>query len=182
MYSARMAEPIDCFNSTPPPAHGERPAGFLEEDYGLVFDGLRISVEAATPVFARAVKFDVIQQFRSCDVRTVMEVPTPAEPLLPCWVQQFSVVLPVPLSLLLAKAGPDWATFKDSCKPLLKDLGLELVNTILRSMANRGHRTSVLGSKVHLIGATSTGIKEVSEGLFSFFVKQKWAVSTHERP
>ena len=143
----------------------------MEEDYNQVLDALQVSVEAATTAFARAVKFEVIQQFRELGVRIVMEIPTSAEPLVPCWVQQLSVTFPVSKS-----------ASRHTCKSLLKDLGSGVVVGIARTLSNYPTRTSKLGCRVHLIGATSTDIKEVREGLFSFFVKQKWAVSRHERP
>ena len=170
MYSARMAEPIDCFSSTPPPAHGERPPGALEEDYDLVFDSLRVSIEAASTVFARAVKFDVAQRFQELDVRIVRELPAPsAHSWAPCWVHQHSVVLHVP-----EDSPKAWN------KVLLQELASEVVASIVRTMAVRAARTSET-PKVHLIGPVSTDIKEISRDFFSFFVKQKWTLSRHER-
>jgi hypothetical protein len=163
-----MAEPIDCFSSTPPPAHGERPPGSLEEDYNLVFDGLRISTEAATTVFARAVKFDIVHRFQELDIRVVREMPTTVEPLLPCWVHQSSV------TVLVSDSQRSWN------KVLLQELASEIVASIVRAMAVRTSRTSE-SLKVHLIGPVHTDIKEIRNNLFSFFVKQKWALTPHER-
>jgi hypothetical protein len=179
MYSARMAEPVDCFSSTPPPAHGERPPGALEEDYGLVFDGLRIATEAGATAFARAVKFDFIRQLQELDIRTVMEMPTDVEPLLPCWVQQRSVSFRVPKFHPIKSSGPGWEKFKEDYKPLLRSLSRDLVQGILHTLAM--HEGADSSYKVHLVGATSTDVRTVREDIFSFFVKQKWALSRHER-
>ncbi len=134
-----------------------------------MFDGLRISTDAAATVFARAVKFDIVQRFQELDVRVVREMPTSAEPLLPCWVHQRSVVL-----LASDDSQRHWN------KILLQELASEIVASIVRTMAVRAARTSE-SLKVHLIGPVSTDIKEVRKDLFSFFVKQKWALTRHER-
>lgn len=172
MYSARMAEPTDCFSSTPPPAHGERPAGALEEDYNRVFDGLRIAAEVGHTVFARAVKFHVAKKLHELGVRTHMEMPAEFGSRLPCWVQQLSVAMRVPV----IPKGEEWENFKEGSKPLLQSLSLSLVSRMVET-THIGARPS---NRIHLIGPVRTDIKEIREGLFSFFVKQKWAVSHHE--
>ena len=179
MYSAPMTESIDCFSSTPPPAHGERPPEALEEDYGLVFDSLRISVEAASTVFARAIKFDIIHQFQETGIRVVRETQTEAEPLLPCWVQQTSVTIPVPV---FGPGDSNWIVFKESSKLLLRELSFGVVSGVIRTMAVRAGYAGEPCHKVHLIGAANTDIREIRSGVFSFFVKQKWAISRHARP
>lgn len=133
-----------------------------------MFDSLRVSLEAAGTVFARAVKFDVAQRFQELDIRVVREMSWPAG--MPCWVLQHSVVLHAPEH---ERGG--WN------KTLLQELAPEIVASILRTMAVRTAHTSE-ALKVHLIGSVSTDIKEVSRDLFSFFVKQKWCLTRHDRP
>lgn len=146
---------VTTFDSDSPPPRGDQEELSDKFEFAQVFEALRHSREVAENVFARCAK-KLFRGRLASSVRIKLAMPD-EETKFPIWVTSAQITVAV----RGAYDEPMWASY-------LENLVEESAVGILRLRDEN--------ETVRLIGPLSTRIQEVGVPVYTFSIKQKWAV------
>jgi hypothetical protein len=171
-----MAETSDYFSSTPPPAEGEEPKTTDWDNYQAVIEGLRLHEHTACRLYARAVKLHIISEILNTGCLPSMKLSEQeVEDAHSFFAAHLTTALKLPFDCATLRTEHDepsaaaWAEFKNTAVALLLAQTGVVVQRILSTIKP--------GDCLYLVGSARTDVTIIGPSLYSFFVKQKWALT-----